>query len=558
MATYYVAEGGTAANKAAATSGTYPGGCMSPAVHNGETFSAGDFVLFSDEGGPIRATVVVPSSGSSGSPITYSAKSGDSPIIYGSEDLTSAAYKWTASGSGTNEYYLEASGGGTPGISEPDEYQVFIDGARMVEGTIGSLADHEWVWGNNDTLGYNTVYIADATGDPDTSGVVIEASQRDNCIVCGVAGSTLRNYVTIDGIDCKYAASHGADLCGSNIISKNLTTGYHRRSGWKWSAGVGGYSCTYCECNNMIAEYNLGSGFAAEGFTDWTPHSNCLITGCVGRNNIYIIGDTYEAGGVKWFGVDDSTIEKSTFYGNGDGGIRLDGAGTAFCHDNIIQFNDVYDNGDRGNVAHVPQLYIEFAFRTIVRYNLVHDPESTTNRANMGCDHTGSEDNEFYGNICWGGGYGMTNRWGPTGTKIYNNVFFECRFSLNIKDVTSVEIKNNISLDPEYYHIEFDAASLSEITSDYNCWGNTGNKWRQDEVGTYDFAGWKTLSGEDANSLGETDPLMTDPDNDDFTLQSESPCIGAADKTLGSPYNIGIVPGSTWPDGVTTADRDDY
>jgi len=55
VATYYVAEGGTAANKAAATSGTYPGGCMSPAVHNGETFSAGDTINVKSDGGVVRA-----------------------------------------------------------------------------------------------------------------------------------------------------------------------------------------------------------------------------------------------------------------------------------------------------------------------------------------------------------------------------------------------------------------------------------------------------------------------------------------------------------------------
>lgn len=308
----------------------------------------------------------------------------------------------------------------------------------------------------------------------------------------------------------------------------------------------------------MIAEFNLGSGFAAECFTDWTQHSNCLVTGCIGRDNIYIIGDTYEAGGVKWFGVDDSTIEKSSFYRNGDGGIRLDGAGTSFCHDNIIQYNDCYDNGLRGDVAYVPQLYIEFAFRNIIRFNLVHDPEPTTNRGNMGCDHAGSEDNVFYGNICWGGGDGMTNRWGPTGTKIYNNVFYGCVASLNIKEVTAVEIKNNIILNSSYRHIEFDADSLTEITSNNNCWGNSGYMWRQEGVNSYTFAEWQSLSGEDANSLGNTDPLMTDPASDDFTLDTGSPCIGVADKTLGSPYNIGLLPGSTWPDGVLTGDRDAY
>ena len=84
MATYYVAQGGTAANKAAATTGTHPGGCMSPAVHNGETFSAGDTVVLASDGGNITDQVIPPSSGSSGSPIVYQ---GDGSTVLDGGDL---------------------------------------------------------------------------------------------------------------------------------------------------------------------------------------------------------------------------------------------------------------------------------------------------------------------------------------------------------------------------------------------------------------------------------------------------------------------------------------
>jgi len=81
--------------------------------------------------------------------------------------IRSSSWQWTASGSGTNEYYLEASGGGDPGIGTPGNVQV--DGTNATEGTAGSLAAGEYDWADNDTLGYSTVYLRLSDGtDPDT------------------------------------------------------------------------------------------------------------------------------------------------------------------------------------------------------------------------------------------------------------------------------------------------------------------------------------------------------------------------------------------------------
>jgi hypothetical protein len=81
--------------------------------------------------------------------------------------LRSATYKWTASGSGTDEYYLEIAAGGDPGIVEPG--RLIENGRRMTIGTVGSLTVSTWDWGDNDTLGYNTVYVRLYGGtDPDS------------------------------------------------------------------------------------------------------------------------------------------------------------------------------------------------------------------------------------------------------------------------------------------------------------------------------------------------------------------------------------------------------
>ncbi len=161
MATYYVRADGSAANKAAATSDAAANTSMDYAKHNSETFSAGDIIIVSDSGGIYRASLIPPSSGSSGNPIVYQANADGSPEINGANDVTTATYRWIASGSGTNEYYVELSGGGDPSISDP--VQVFMDNVRLTEATVGSLSDHEWDWADNDALGFSTIYVADAS-----------------------------------------------------------------------------------------------------------------------------------------------------------------------------------------------------------------------------------------------------------------------------------------------------------------------------------------------------------------------------------------------------------
>ena len=86
-------------------------------------------------------------------------------------NIRNGRYVWTASGSGTNEYYLSVIGGGSSGLALEPVY-IRSNEVRLVKGTLGSLAVDTWGWGDNDTLGYNTVYIRLADGtDPDTKAV---------------------------------------------------------------------------------------------------------------------------------------------------------------------------------------------------------------------------------------------------------------------------------------------------------------------------------------------------------------------------------------------------
>ena len=80
-------------------------------------------------------------------------------------------YKWTVSGSGTGEYYLTLAAGGDPSIAATPQ-SAYEDGFALTSGALGSLAAEEWNYGDNDSLGYSTIYVRLADdADPDSKVV---------------------------------------------------------------------------------------------------------------------------------------------------------------------------------------------------------------------------------------------------------------------------------------------------------------------------------------------------------------------------------------------------
>jgi hypothetical protein len=80
--------------------------------------------------------------------------------------LTSTTYEWTATTSttsGASVYYCQLAAGGNPGLDLPAE--LAIDDIVATQGSLSAgLTDHQWAYGNVDTLGYNTIYVCLAGG----------------------------------------------------------------------------------------------------------------------------------------------------------------------------------------------------------------------------------------------------------------------------------------------------------------------------------------------------------------------------------------------------------
>lgn len=101
-------------------------------------------------------------------------------VIYNESDPTDtisireAAYTWTLSASGTAEYYCRLAaadpviGNALTGLTNPVPDGVLLNSVHAAKGTLGALTAGTWGFGDNDTLGYNTVYVRLTDGaDPD-------------------------------------------------------------------------------------------------------------------------------------------------------------------------------------------------------------------------------------------------------------------------------------------------------------------------------------------------------------------------------------------------------
>lgn len=173
---------------------------------------------------------------------------------------------WTISGSGTNEYYLINTAPFYSGI-EPDH--VYIDNVEVIEGLVGSLGIKQWDWGDNDALGYNTIYIRLSDGaDPDskTPDNFIERGD-DSASVDLFRSSDVGKYIKIrDGI-VKITTYSGAP----SVIGKVIKVLSSTAASFDWTLESSVWSSTngYPSCGCFFEERMVEAGSPAYPETLW-------------------------------------------------------------------------------------------------------------------------------------------------------------------------------------------------------------------------------------------------------------------------------------------------
>jgi hypothetical protein len=264
--------------------------------------------------------------------------------------------------------------------------QVFMDDVLLTEGSDQySLADHEWFWTGN------VLYVRDASGDPDVTGVSIEASQRDNTIL------VQNSYITIENMTVKYANEYS--IKQGAAVTNNIIV------------------------DSVTVEYNLTRGIS---FHQANEHDDGRVTGCTVRYNgegitINLNANTWQVDNntvhnnsthnIKFWASNNANqlaglvVENNEVYSSTAGyGIWLDEIAAPSTR-NIVRYNISRDNYHGG-------IFIEKVDNTDVYYNLTYgNVTSGAAVGSIGIKASGAEhadDNHIYNNVSYGSGkYGF-------------------------------------------------------------------------------------------------------------------------------------------------------
>jgi parallel beta-helix repeat protein len=296
-------------------------------------------------------------------------------------------------------------------------------------------------------------------------------------------------------------------------------------------------------------KYNGGSGIKLNGdtFSGVSVTGNSVHDNCT--NFLDSVGDLATdarrfSAGIYIFSTDQTggagTISGNTVYNNGVVGGRVWAYGAnqgngIWCDTTttmVVTGNNVY-----GNV--ISGIYLEKTLASTVAYNLVYDNGaavianashtygfgSISLLAGSSGDVFECSDNKIYNNAVYGGWWGI-------GVK---------NFEGETEGINGNIIRNNIAIGAETYALYAlsggdNVAHGSGNIYDHNCFDVESANfilWTN-AVSTYDAF---IAASSQADNNVEADPLFVDPDNGDFTLKAESPCIDAG-VDVGLPTDI--------------------
>ena len=235
--------------------------------------------------------------------------------------------------------------------------------------------------------------------------------------------------------------------------------------------------------------------------------------------------------------------------------------------------NIVFENGGVGGIdgdpSQVDQIMMEFSDYNTIKFNIVYD--CVDGGFNIGLSRSNAC--KVFGNITWGAtgtSVGSMRTYFGSSKEGYPNYFVgniidQSYFGFSLNGDGYDILRNNIVSRSTFYALRFGSAAVAtNVDSDYNCFYQVSSNvvniaGTLPEEKAYTLSGWQSYSGNDTHTILDN-PLFTDPDNRDYTLQVGSPCIDSGDKSLGPPFNEALHPSSdiTTAGGMIIVDRDDY
>jgi hypothetical protein len=509
MANYSLRVDGTA-NKAASEDGdkTLISECMNVVTHNAASFADGDRLYFWSNGGAYRGVPIrPPSDGSSGNNIEY---------IFDANVELNGAYLFDESGDWSvysgNIWEVET----TYSIDDVhyDETQGILQANRDAPN-----AEGEWYWAEGSP---RKLYLYSAS-NPATlyTSPGLEGSDRDRCI------ESEKSYLTFSGNGCdvRYSIDDGIFNRGNtddrnySVIIQDFTVHDIDYDNGKGGHGMGIRSINCqdlivrrCECYRISWDAFQIMVWALTGEATFTNnlHEDCYVHECQ--------HSSFDSQG---------TAGKTRMTGTTFRRCRVENSNGGFYHTNT-------NSGANGNRdSSFEYCIVDGATYEGMKIIQSDNGEYHPNLVVVGCIITGA--GQYDGGAPNGEGLVIS----ATNGTIKNNVIFN----------NQVNTYGN-----NEFRIWDGGGTPNDV--DYNLvWNTSLTDLYEENGGDYTHAEYQSF-GQQIHGLNE-DPKFVDPGNGNFELQTGSPCIGTG-ANLGSSYDQGIMPGSTWPDNVITGDQDDY
>ncbi|MCK5271637.1 MAG: right-handed parallel beta-helix repeat-containing protein [Sedimentisphaerales bacterium] len=456
-------------------------------------------------------------------------------------------------------YYVDATGGNdtNDGLSDATAWQTigkvnnysFLTGDDVFfkcGGTwTGTYLFVDWSGSDNDRVVIGAYYI---DGGNEVHGIsgnkpIIDGNDTaptDN--YDGLITIENREYITVENIHIKRSAGYGVwNYRSDNTLVDNI---YIKRT---YMQGVYFYDSNNCTLQHSdvseTCRYGNGSVVAFRNSNNILIQYNTIHE----TSNEQIIMNSGREG-INFLYSDNSAAIGNVIYDCKGLGIYLDHAQYATVKNNLIYYTD---NTDYWRSNTKPSRGIVF-----------------TDEEAQGPDHL-ARDITVVGNLIASCGEGITLWSGPLNT--------------NDPALINVVIANNTIVEPRSTDgshrslvIDSSARHSNSIIKNNVFWQSTGqiayapadpdlafsnNLWSQPQVDVdNDAKGPGDVYGQVpclTKTTGWNSLAAGNLDGSEFALQSCSPAIDAG-TNLGSPYNQGLSPSSTWPNNVSTLDQNGY
>jgi len=525
--TYYVRADGTvlAANKANATSPTAAATSLNMAQVKLASFSAGDQILFSSQGGGYTEVLNLPSGGTGvGNEITYANVPTETPTIaIATNPLINTNSKSNVKVVGFNVNYT--------GVSDW-AWGIKIDGNASTNVT---------VQGNNITMGtrgFGIVSSANSLNNIVMTGNAITGALKNSLYFYGTGLSNISitdqtvvesspgpNFANITGLTIDGYTANAGVITISNSSDVTITD----------IPSVGGITFTTVTTGNIDSVVqSAGSGLSFTDSSDITVNDSS-VTGTTAYGAFQAKGTSH-----------DITYNRCTANNNTKNGfVQEDTANDIICNNCTADYNGHIGFLARESASNIIYNYSEASYNGTVNVTtdgggfLPHD--SATNvrvynsiahhNYNQGYGDVSSGDNSFINSVNWANAYalGDTFRGNPVVTpSIRGNMYLS-------KTGGTLTVRNVISSGSNLREIRMGNPDFIDI--DYNVYFPADNNKFINYDGITDTS-WTTYHVTEGN---ESHSQNADPDfvtpGTDFHLQSTSPAIDAGvDMNVNTDY----------------------